>query len=99
MNQTKQLKTARRRKTFTLDAPSARQVSLVGDFNHWNPLKHPMRRNSEGVWQKAVMLGPGTYEYKFWVDERWVSDVNNDYQRLNNFGTINSLVTISPWRK
>ena len=91
--------TGRRRLTFTLEAPDARQVSLVGDFNDWNPKRHPMKKNRNGQWQKAVMLQPGTYEYKFWTDEHWIVDSNNDNRCANKFGTMNNLVTVSPWPK
>ena len=29
---------------FICNAPQAKSVSLVGDFNHWNPAAHPMKR-------------------------------------------------------
>lgn len=51
---------------FTVWAPSAKQVSLVGDFNHWNGLHNPMRSlGASGVWEIFV---PGLTEgmlYKF----------------------------------
>ncbi len=32
-------------------APNARRVSVVGDFNYWNPARHPMRKHViAGVW-------------------------------------------------
>ena len=38
--------------TFAVWAPQARRVSVVGDFNHWNPTRHPMRlRPQAGVWE------------------------------------------------
>ena len=87
----------RRRLTFTLEAPQAQNVSLVGDFNNWDPKRHPMKRKNNGQWYKIVMLQPGTHEYKFWVDDAWVIDRANDYRRRNNFGTLNNLITVSPW--
>src|SRR5215472_14826969 len=41
---------------FSISAPSARQVSLVGDFNGWNPTAVPMRRGSRDVWIVEVRL-------------------------------------------
>ncbi|MBW1868710.1 MAG: 1,4-alpha-glucan branching enzyme, partial [Deltaproteobacteria bacterium] len=36
---------------FAVWAPSATRVSLVGDFNQWNGLRHQMRsRGGSGVW-------------------------------------------------
>ncbi|MCG6894262.1 MAG: glycogen-binding domain-containing protein [Desulfobacteraceae bacterium] len=42
------------------------------------------------------MLGPGEFEYKFWVDGNWVVDPNNRRTRLNSFGTFNSIISIAP---
>ncbi|HXY25430.1 MAG TPA: alpha-amylase family glycosyl hydrolase, partial [Candidatus Acidoferrum sp.] len=37
---------------FAVWAPSARRVSVVGDFNHWDGRVHPMRaRGSSGIWE------------------------------------------------
>ncbi|HZV10876.1 MAG TPA: 1,4-alpha-glucan branching enzyme, partial [Novosphingobium sp.] len=37
---------------FAVWAPNARLVSLVGDFNDWDPCRHPMRRRADiGVWE------------------------------------------------
>jgi 1,4-alpha-glucan branching enzyme len=43
---------------FTVWAPGARAVRVVGDFNHWDGRAHPMRSlGSSGVWELFV---PGT---------------------------------------
>src|SRR3546814_9669237 len=37
---------------FAVWAPSARRVSVVGDFNHWDGRRHAMRlRGATGVWE------------------------------------------------
>jgi 5'-AMP-activated protein kinase regulatory beta subunit len=99
MDKNKRLKPARRRISFALKAPDAQLVALVGNFNGWNPKKHPMAKNNKGTWQKTILLEPGTYEYKFWVDEQWIIDNCNDYRCPNTFGTLNNLIAVSPWKK
>ena len=51
---------------FAVWAPNARRVSVVGDFNSWDGLRHPMRaRGSSGIWEIFV---PGLNEgarYKY----------------------------------
>jgi 1,4-alpha-glucan branching enzyme len=38
--------------TFAVWAPSARRVSVIGDFNEWDGRRHPMRsRHESGVWE------------------------------------------------
>jgi len=40
---------------FATWAPNAERVSVVGDFNRWNGLRHPMRvRGSSGVWELFI---------------------------------------------
>lgn len=51
---------------FAVWAPNARLVSLVGEFNDWNPARHPMRRRDDiGVWEIFLPdIGAGR-AYKF----------------------------------
>ncbi|UVK84994.1 1,4-alpha-glucan branching protein GlgB [Pseudomonas sichuanensis] len=52
---------------FSVWAPNARRVSVVGDFNNWDGRRHPMRlRHSAGVWELFVpRLGVGeTYKFE-----------------------------------
>ncbi len=45
---------------FTVWAPNARQVSVVGNFNHWDSRYHPMRILGEsGIWELFI---PGLEE-------------------------------------
>lgn len=89
-------KPKRRRTVFTIDAPGAKEVFLLGDFNGWNPLKHPMKKNKAAAWEKTVMLYPGRYEYKFLVDGRWMGDPANEQTCPNCFGTRNNVLDVSP---
>ncbi len=51
---------------FSVYAPSARAVSVVGDFNDWDGRCHPMQSSEEGIWRLFVPgLGHGTlYKYE-----------------------------------
>src|SRR5215472_5874841 len=61
------IKTAKRgrdgmvRVTFALpaDRPSG-AVSVVGDFNDWDPFAHPLRRRANGTRSAAVTVPAGT---------------------------------------
>jgi hypothetical protein len=61
---------------FTLRAPGAGDVYIVGDFNNWNPTVEPMEREDD-VFEISLFLVPGTYRYKFVVDGRWIVDPEN----------------------
>jgi len=88
-------KIQRRKIFFSLDASDAREVILMGDFNNWNPQKHPMKNDGNGKWTKAVMLFPKTYEYKFLVDGEWREDPQNEQKCSNCFGTHNSILNLT----
>jgi len=56
---------------FSVWAPNARRVSVVGDFNNWDGRRHPMRLRPEaGVWEIFIpRLAPGA-RYKFEIVAR-----------------------------
>jgi hypothetical protein len=60
---------------FVLRADGARTVSLVGDFNDWDPVATPLAESGRGVWSAIVALRPGTVRYSFLIDGReWRAD-------------------------
>lgn len=81
---------------FHLEAPSAQQVHLVGSFNGWDPLGHPMAGpNHQGVWTLRLELPPGRYRYMFLVDgEQWVTDRAAEAQEEDGFGHSNAILLI-----
>jgi 1,4-alpha-glucan branching enzyme len=51
---------------FAVWAPAARAVNLVGDFNFWNGIAHPMRSlGSTGIWELFVPDVEAGVRYKF----------------------------------
>ena len=80
--------------TFSLKAPRAKEVILIGNFNNWNLKKHPMKLNGDGLWSRSIMLKPGDYEYKFLIDGQWQTDPLNGKTCLNHFGTLNYILTL-----
>ena len=82
-------------KQFFFHAPEANHVKIVGTFNNWNTSEESlMERKKDGTWSKRVYLTPGTYQYRFLIDDVWVEDQNNSYQVDNVFGSKNSVVEI-----
>ena len=84
----------RQKVTFSLKNTEAKEVFLTGDFNNWQPEKHPMRKDKRGTWKKQVMLSPGNYEYKFLVDGQWREDPQNDQLNPNCFGSYNNIINV-----
>jgi 1,4-alpha-glucan branching enzyme len=76
---------------FNLSAPQAKRVFVAGDFNQWSLSAHPLKRDRKGVWTISLALGPGRYEYRFFVDGEWQNDPNCSSLIENSFGTLNCL--------
>jgi 1,4-alpha-glucan branching enzyme len=61
--------------SFAVWAPRAERVTLIGDFNAWNPEAHPMRQlvlgeQPSGIWETfAPGVGKGAL-YKFHIESR-----------------------------
>jgi 1,4-alpha-glucan branching enzyme len=67
---------------FAVWAPSAKQVALVGDFNHWDGRVNPMRSmGSSGIWELFVPgIGPGVkYKYEVRSQEGYVRLKSDPY--------------------
>ena len=74
---------------FEFSAPAAKEVSLAGDFNQWNPQVNPMKKDKKGVWKATLSLEPGRYEYRFIVDGAWENDPSCSSCVTNEFGGRN----------
>jgi len=55
---------------FVLPALDANDVSVVGNFNSWEPTALSDDDN-DGIWTASIPLPPGRYEYAFVIDGRW----------------------------
>jgi len=74
---------------FSFLAPQAESVMLAGDFNDWDPTRHPMKKDKKGVWKVSLNLVPGAYQYRFFVDGAWYDDPGCSEFMANPFGTLN----------
>jgi 1,4-alpha-glucan branching enzyme len=93
--QKKETAAKKKRATFRLDAPEARDVFLAGSFNGWDASNRPLKRDNKGIWTTMIMLAPGSYEYRFVVDGEWTDDPNAAERRPNEHGTQNCMIFIS----
>jgi len=53
--------------SFAVWAPAGRAVSVVGDFNHWDPRLHPMRTlGASGIWEVFLpgVASGAAYKYE-----------------------------------
>ncbi len=81
---------------FMLVARNARTVSVVGDFNDWDPTATPLREAAgAGVWTITVPLAAGRHQYVFMVDgNRWTPDPAAPIAVEDDFGLPNSVITV-----
>lgn len=55
---------------FVLRSDAAHRVSVVGDFNGWNPANAPMTRSPDGdLWSVTIPVTPGRHTYGFMIDD------------------------------
>lgn len=86
--------------TFTLPKDmidSAKSVSLVGDFNDWNPEANPMKHRKDGSFEATVSLEKGhEYQFRYLLDsDKWENDNSADkYVRSPYEDVENSVVEI-----
>jgi len=69
---------------FAVWAPGVLRVSVVGDFNHWDGRRHPMRcRGDSGIWELFIPgLAPGsTYKYELRTEQGATYTKTDPYAR------------------
>ncbi len=93
----KQSSAVRARKVkFALSAKPGCKVYLAGTFNDWNTTRNRMRFNKRnGIYSTTLSLAPGTYHYKYIVDDEWLVDPNCENWVYNQFQTLNSVLTLA----
>ena len=68
-------------------------VNVAGAFQGWDPAASPCTDLGGGVYEYAIALAPGTYEYKFVNGSAWGDDEYVDGDCSNGSG--NRLVTVA----
>jgi len=79
---------------FRVYNSAARMISLVGDFNNWNPENDLMQRGRDGIWRLTKRLMPGTYRYIYLVDGKETPDLFNPQSSSTVNRGICSLIVI-----
>lgn len=75
----------------------ADQIFVVGEFNDWDERSLQMHQDRDGIWRLELDLPTGkSYQFRYQVDGRWLTDNHADAVISNPYGTQNSLVTVTP---
>jgi 1,4-alpha-glucan branching enzyme len=80
---------------FYCEAPEAKQVAIVGDFNNWDPLVHPMQQMPDRVWRIEVTIHHGHHQYAFMVDGKLTLDPRAQGISRNEKNERVSLIAVS----
>ena len=81
---------------FAVMAAGAARVSLVGDFNGWDPAATPLRLASDGrTWVAMLPMRSGRHTYAFVIDGEVVADPSAPRAADDDFGTPSSLMLVS----
>ena len=71
----------------------ADRVYVVGDFNDWDRQRTPLQQDRDGVWRVEVDLPCGQrFQFRYYVDNHWLTDNHADGMTDNPYGTQNSIV-------
>jgi len=68
---------------FAIYLPDVENLSLVGNFNDWNPEHDLLVKGQDGIFRLRLRLRPGEYVYKYIADGRWVLDPYNPETRFH----------------
>jgi len=80
---------------FEFDAPAARSVQVLGDFNDWSRTSGSMQRGADGRWRITALVRPGRYIYAYLVDgERFLQDPVRDAVEDRDFGVTGSELVV-----
>jgi 1,4-alpha-glucan branching enzyme len=82
--------------TFALPTAEVDQpVSVLGDFNGWDPKAHPLKKRSNGTRSTTIEVAPGQQlRFKYLAaDGTWFCDPDADTV-TNEFHTADSLLVV-----
>ncbi len=83
--------------TFALAVDETpKPVSVVGDFNQWDPLATPLRKRSNGTRSARVDLGTdGVTRFKYLAEGgEWFNDPDAHGFEVNEYGEVNSVIDV-----
>jgi hypothetical protein len=71
----------------------ADHIAVVGDFNDWDSNATPMHQEQDGRWAAAIDMPEGCQcEFRYLIDDHWMTDYHADGVSVNAYGTDNSIV-------
>jgi 1,4-alpha-glucan branching enzyme len=83
--------------TFALPATDIDQpVSVLGDFNGWDPLANPLKKRSNGTFSTTIEIASGqSVRFKYLAgDGTWFCDPDAQTVVHDEYATVDSLLVV-----
>ena len=83
--------------TFRIPAGiAAESISVLGDFNDWDPQAHQLKARKNGTFSTTLSLATGqVYRFRYLADGgTWLNDDDADGLELNRFGTLDTVLLV-----
>lgn len=82
--------------TVTFSLESAVPVSVIGDFNDWDPLKNPLQRRSNGLRSARVEVPAGAVvKFRYLADGgNFFDDPDTDHIEPNGLGQTHGVLVV-----
>jgi len=81
--------------TFVLPIATG-PVSVVGDFNGWDPAVHPLKKRSNGTRSVTVVMAPGRHSFRYLGEGgAFFDDGDADALEDNGFGGTHSVLIVA----
>ena len=85
------------RVTFRIPADiETETISVLGEFNDWNPEAHQLKARKNGTFSTTLSLATGqVYRFRYLADGgTWLNDDDADGLELNRFGTLDTVLLV-----
>ena len=69
-------------------------VSVVGDFNEWDPERGALDANDEGLQTTSAVLKPGRYAFRYLRDGHFFDDPHADAFEPNGYGQFHGVLIV-----
>ena len=74
----------------------AERLHVVGDFNAWSTVAHPMVRDADGLVTEVELEAGRRYRFRYLLDgDRWANDWAADDYITNHFGGDDSVIDLT----
>ncbi|HYE64224.1 MAG TPA: S8 family serine peptidase [Pyrinomonadaceae bacterium] len=85
------------RLVFLFHDDAAERVALAGDFNGWDGSRTLFVKEESGIWRTEIdPPAAGRYRYKFIINGgRWVDDPHNGFKEPDEYGGLNSVLSLT----